>query len=273
MSEHATPSPAQEAAALLNEACRRVVRTQREGSSEEREALHARLSEAGQRASGPRDPARFLGALARLMEDEPVEGVAADLPSSWRPALRGVARDIAAPDADESWIAASAARVAAVLGRQDREGAEALDAELSHAMEGRALDDDARAYLRVLRGALAGRDQREASLALVEPYRSAYFSLVEILRGADPRKGLIDRVRDNAILVLREGDEQTERGLSAALESVEREAEEGGEDELARFVGAVRARVEDRPAPAPELEDPELVAAWRAVVETERGPR
>jgi hypothetical protein len=265
----AAGAPAGETASALNEACRAAVAAVRSGDAAERADLARRLEAhaAGLAADDGTGP--FLAALAALVRGEPAGPLADGLDEPWRRGLLAVAADMGhePADAERAWVAALAARVAQVLRRRDRPGAQALAEQLAAALDSDDLEPGAAAYLRVLLGALGGQDVRLASLRLAEPYRSAYFSLQALLRGEDPRSGLVERVRDNAVLVLRSGNPEARAALAASLADVEADAAAGPQAELADFLRAVREQVAGAAElPAPALSEPDLVAAWAAVV-------
>ncbi len=265
----ATPeASARDAAQLLNEACRRVVSVAVDGDPDAIAALADRLEERAKRAGPGMDPRRFLGALAALLRGKPVDGLVADLPAAWHGALGNVARDIAAPPlTTNDAVASLSARVAHVMQRRDREGARQLSGELARLSSSGTLDEAQTRFLRVLDGMLAGRDVRHDVLALQGIYVDAYRSLEHVLRGADPRAGLIERVRDNTLLVLRDGDDDTRARFDAAMAEVEGRAIATGEHELGDFVSAARALVRREPIrPIPTWTAPDLVAAWQELV-------
>lgn len=211
----------------------------------------------------PQDPApAFLLALADVVTGAPAEDRAAILTEPWRGVLLAVAADCRVPEHETDWVPAAAARVAQVLRRRDRGAAVTLADQLTTAAALPELDAAARDYLRLLVAVLHGADLRAASLRLVEPYRSAYFSMQALLRGADPRAGLIERVRDNALMVLRSDNPDARQALAASLVEVEAAAAEAHPGELAQFVGAVRALVAGQGQDAPAFAEPDLAAAW-----------
>ena len=268
-------SAATETAALLNEACRRVVDIVRAGDKAAMAGLAERLAERAASAGGPDDPRHFLGALAGLLRGRTAAELAPDLPAAWRPALEAVASDMAgagrAQGAEHrAWVADLAAQTAAVLKARDRAGAMALDAALNRLVEpaGR-LDEDAARFVWVLRGALGGRDVRTGVLALVEPYAQAYRSLEAIVRGADPRSALIARVVHNTRLVLERNDEATSADYLQAMVEVEAQARAIRDEELVAFIAAARSLVDGTGAEErASFGAGDLDAAWAAM----RGP-
>lgn len=270
------PAGADDVAEALNEACRAVVAVARSGDARAADALAGRLDERSIRFEGYGQwaVASFVRALAALLRGSSSEAAGAGLTPPYRAALDAVAADIARPaeDADDvDWVAGLAARVATLVQRRDRAGALALAERLEQLRGTADLDPDAAAYFDVLLGVLAGRDVRARVLGLVEPYRSAYLSLEAVVRGVDPRAGLVERVQDNATLVLQHGDAPAREGLAAALADVEREADRRGETELARFIRAVGALVDGGAsvgagaAGTAPFEDPELAEAWAQI--------
>lgn len=269
------PVGADEVAEALNEACRTVVAVARSGDAAATDDLAQRLDARSTRFDGYGQTAvaGFVRALAALLRGSSADAAGAGLTPPYRAALDAVAADIARPDADADdvdWVAGLAARVATLVQRRDRTGALALAERLEQLRSTPDLDPEPAAYFDVLLGVLAGRDVRAHVLGLVEPYRSAYLSLEAVVRGTDPRAGLVERVQDNATLVLQHGDAPAREGLAAALADVEREAIRRGEAELARFIRAVGALVDgggggaEAAAVAP-FEDPELAEAWAQV--------
>jgi hypothetical protein len=289
------PAGADEVAEALNEACRAVVAVARSGDAIATEDLARRLDDRSIHFAGygQRAVADFVSALAALLRGTSADAAGAGLTPPYRAALEAVAADIARPgeEADDvDWVAGLAARVAMLVQRRDRAGARALAERLEQLRSTEDLDLDSAAYFDVLLGVLAGRDVRVAVLGLVEPFRSAYLSLEAVVRGTDPRAGLVERVQDNASLVLQHGDAPAREGLAAALADVQREAERRGEAELARFIRAVGALVDgggsgavtgtggvdetwvhrgdgdgaEAAAVAP-FEDPELAEAWTQI--------
>lgn len=211
----------------------------------------------------PNDPAtEFLLALADVVAGTPAADRASALAEPWRGVLLRVAADCTAPEHESDWVPAAAARVAQVLRRRDRAAAASLADQLAAAAELPDLDAAGEVYLRVLIGVLHGADVRATSLRLVEPYRSAYFSMQELVRGADPRAGLIERVRDNALLVLRSHNAEARAALALSLADVEDAAATAQAGELTQFVSAVRALVAGEPATRTRFDEPDLAAAW-----------
>ncbi len=176
----------------------------------------------------------------------------------------------AGDDAGQDWVAALTAHVADLLRARDRQTARALAAELERTARQPGVDPDAAAYLEVLLGVLRGQKLGPRVLQLQEPYRSAYGSLQALMRGQDPRAGLLERVTHNAGLVMKSDNPEAREGLESVLEDVEQRAERLGEAELARFVGSLRRLLDgeleaDRAAEI-RFEDSALRSSWDRIV-------
>lgn len=253
--------------------CRSAVSVGRSGDPRAAGAFAAGLRADATRLSGTEDGAlgAFLSALAGLLEGEDGEALAAGLAPPFAAGLRMVAADLARPAEEEDavdWVAGLAARVAVILRRRDREGARALSEELDAILAAPDLEPAAALYLRTLREVLSGRDVRHRIPALEEPYRSAYLSLESVLRGTDPRAGLIERLEHNAGLVIERDDPRSRAGLAAALAELRAEAGRTGELDLAGFIDAVAALIDGHPPqPAPPLRDAALAQSWSRLAE------
>lgn len=239
----------------LNLRCRQAVRVAASGAPGGVQAFAARLRREADTfaVDGGTRMAGFLNALARLVEGAPLELAIEGVQDPFRTGLRSVAADMAearrraAPTAETEppeaeAVAQLASRVATVLRARDRNAARALAEALDEAGRTPGLDPDAGDYLLVLRDVLAGRKVQAQALALAEPYRSAYFSLDLLMRGASPLPALLERVRHNAVLVLASGNPEARAALDAVLADLEARARhaDGAPPRLADFVAAVR---------------------------------
>lgn len=263
---------AEDVAAILNAVCTAAVEVAR-GRDAAAIAAFGRELEARAEAfrnCGHGSVAGFLVGLRRLLEGTPLAVVQADLADPFREGIELVAEDIAAAAADaDDWVAALAARVATILRQRDRDAARQLAGQLRAALAAPGVDPDAAAYFDILLGVLAGTNVRLKSVRLAEPYRTAYFSLEAVLKGGDPRAGLVHRVRDSALSALQGADAPVREGLSAAFAQSRADALRAGEAELARFIEAVSALLDGAGAGAGTVApfaDPGLRRAWAEVL-------
>ena len=307
---------AEEVAATLNAICSAAVGAGRSGDAAALADFCERLDRRADafRAGGQAPVADFLAALSRLLRGAPLGGAISGLVEPYRQGLRTVAADLAPPRAGgrparsngdagelgipadaarpaedpaahrapepvptEDWVAALTAHVAALLKARDRETARALATELERAAGRPGVDPDAAAYLELLLDVLRGQDVRHRVLRLVEPYRSAYGSLQVLMRGADPRAALLDRLSHNAELVLKSDSPAAGEALSKVLDALRAEAARSGEPELARFASAIRRLLDARRDPnaaeasagaVPAFQDAALAEAWRRLSAT-----
>lgn len=275
----------------LNLRCRQAVRVAASGAPGGVQAFAARLRREAETfaVDGGTRMAGFLNALARLVEGAPLELAIEGVQDPFRTGLRSVAADMAdarrraAPAAateppEAEAVAQLASRVATVLRARDRNAARALAEALDEAGRTTGLDPDAGDYLLVLRDVLAGRKVQAQALALAEPYRSAYFSLDLLMRGASPLPALLERVRHNAVLVLASGSQEARAALYAVLDDLEARARraDGVPAQLADFVAAVRDLLGDGAATRDaagvgaawkprRFDDAHLDAAWLGI--------
>ncbi|MCB0217734.1 MAG: hypothetical protein H6648_10210 [Caldilineae bacterium] len=302
---------AEAVAATLNAICSAAVGAGRSGDRAALAAFCERLDRrADAFRTGDQAPvADFLAALSRLLRGAPLGDAIAGLVEPYRQGLRAVAADLAPPPADgrlawqngdrgepvipvdaarpvmdaaghsapeaaatEDWVAALTAHVAALLKARDRETARALATELERTAGRPGIDPDAAAYLALLLDVLRGQDVRHRILRLVEPYRSAYGSLQLLMRGADPRAALLDRLVHNAELVLTSDNPAAGEALAKVLDALRAEALRSSEPELARFAESIRRLLEARADPnaadasadaTPSFQDAALAEAWR----------
>lgn len=273
----ATPVPpvaeaasADDVAAILNAVCGTAVEVARARDAAVLAAFSHDLEARAEafRARGHASVAAFLVGLRRLLEGAPLDVVQSDLAEPFREGIELVAEDIAAAanDADD-WVAALAARVSTILRERDRDAARQLADQLRAALVAPGVDPDAAAYFDILLGVLAGTNVRLKSIRLSEPYRTAYFSLEAVLKGADPRAGVVERVRDNALAVIQADGSPAREGLAAVLARSREDAVRAGEHELARFIGAVAALIDgDAGEPVAPFTEPELRQAWAQVL-------
>lgn len=250
-------------AAFLNRVCNATVVAARAENPAIRAALAQQLEHQAASLGADSEVGTFCRALAALLGGVPPEEAAAGLTGVFHEGLLAVAEDMAAEE-EPDWIAALAAQVATILKQRDRAAAGELAERLQQVIAGAGTDAAAAAYLQVLLGVLAGADVRRQALALREPYRSAYFSLQAVVRGVDPRAGLIERLRHNAMQVLAGGNPEARRALATAMARVRVHAGHGGDAELERFVAALALRLDGEPAQA-DFADPVLREAWAAI--------
>ncbi len=270
----------------LNLRCRQALRVAASAAPGAAPAFSARLRREAQLLAeqGGTRMAAFYVALARLVDGEALEAALEGVEDPFRTGLRSVAADIAAareqaPPAvvaeapETEAVAKLASRVATVLRARDRAGATALAQALEEAGRTPGLDPDAGDYLLVLRDVLAGRKVQAQALALAEPYRSAYFSLDLLMRGASPLPALLERVRHNATLVMTTGGDEARAALDAVLSELEARAKraEAAPPRLADFVAAVRERVAGSQELGAEVwseqrfDDAHLDGAWERI--------
>ncbi len=282
----ADETPPEAVADLLNKRCRQAVRVATSPVASAAPAFAAALrTEARDFAQrGGERLAAFLSALALLLEGEALETAVLPLAEPFRSGLRAVAADIAAARAaeqpaaepmgeeDRDAVAQLASRVAMVLRSRNRGQAAALAEALDQAARQPGLDPDAGAYLAVLRGVLSGQRVQAQALGLVEPYRSAYFSLELLMKGVAPLGALLERLRHNCLLVLREGSGEAAAALDAVLAELETRSRSGGPDVpagLTAFLAALRRGLAGQwPAEGPEavgFGDARLDAVWSEV--------
>jgi|GEM_PF-4536319 len=263
----------------LNLRCRQALRVAASSAPGAPAAFAARLRRESLELAqvGGARMAAFYVALARLVEGEPLDAALAGVEDPFRTGLRSVAADLdmvraqarppepeGPPEAEA--VAQLASRVATVLRARDRAGARSLAEALDEAGRTPGLDPDAGDYLLVLRRVLEGRKVQAEALALAEPYRSAYFSLDLLMRGASPLPALLERVRHNAKLVLLAGSDDARAALDAVLADLEARAAraEGAPERLAEFVSAVRALLGGDDGAGQAARDAAgSIAAWR----------
>ena len=287
-------------AANLNELCRQVVAASHSDDPGEsgRLARDLEIRAAGEVLGDP--VSGLMQALAKMLRGASVADVEALVPPAWGRALRAVAADLGPgvgsgddpiggsdvggggaggsaapvqPDDDETpsralpeWVMPMTAVVAAALLDRDQAAAERSDATLETIATADACSDDEKIFAKILRSALSGEDVRARVVGLGAAYREALLSLDALLRGEDPRAGLISRVVQNAQLVIRSGDPEARAALSSALAALEARAAGVGQPEMARFAALVTAEVGLRgPGADARFEEPDLQDAWAAI--------
>lgn len=249
-----------------------------------------------------------MQAFAKMLTGASMADVEALVPPAWGRALRAVAADLgpgvgsgddpigsadvdgdregksAAPDRrddDETpsralpeWVIPMTAVVAATLLDGDQAAAERSDSTLETIATVDTSSDDEKVFAEILRCALRGEDVRRRVGGLGAAYREAVLSLNALLRGEDPRAGLISRVVHNAVLVIRSGDTEARSALSRALAALEARATGVGQSEMARFAALVTAEVGRGGSGADvSFPEPDLQAAWAAIIAARPSPR
>ena len=171
---------------------------------------------------------------------------------------------------EDHWVAALSAEVARMLLERDKDAALRLAENLEGLIGQAGIDPDADAFLRIILDVLHGRPVVQQLIGLQEPYLSAYRSMEALVRGEDPRAGLVERLRHNIEMVAGSDNPEATGGLAAVLASTRAAALAQSDAELQKFIDACAGLIDGhlamKDARKTEFKSADLDDAWKRIL-------